>query len=150
NLTYNAATGANYPSGDATHRPYPDGGSVALVFNDGWSNQHSLETSFQKRFSHRWQGQVNYSRALARDATGAPKVGLPLAPDMGGEYTLAAGDQRHRVVANGIWDLGYGFQLSGIYLYGSGVRMSTTYGADLRDQGAGLNTGAVPQRLRPD
>ena len=150
NLTYNSATGANYPSADVAHRPYPDWGPVALVFNDGWSNQHSLETSFQKRFSRRWQGQVNYSLAVARDAVGAPTVGFALAPDMGGEYTLAAGDQRNRVVANGIWDLGHGFQLSGIYLYGSGVRMSTAYGADLRDGGAGLNTGAAPQRLRPD
>ena len=29
---------------------------------------------------------------------------------------------------NGIWDAGYGFQLSGLYFYGSGQRFATTYG----------------------
>ena len=149
NLSYNPATGANYPSADVTHRPYPDWGPVVLVFNEGHSNLHSLETSLKKRFSQHWQGTVNYSLAVVHDATGAPKTPFPLARDMGGEYTLAAGDQRHRVVGNGIWDVGRGFQVSGIYFYGSGVRMATTYGADLRDQGSGTGN-AAEQRVRPD
>jgi hypothetical protein len=123
---------------------------VDLVFNEGHSNQHSLETVFRKRFSQHWQGQVNYSLAVARDAITAPNVGFQLTPDMGGQYTLAAGDQRNRVVANGIWNVGHGFQLSGVYLYGSGVRFATTYGADLRDIGAGAGNASEQQRLRPD
>ena len=150
NLSYNPLTGANYASADTTHRPNPDWGPVDLVFNEGHSNQHSLETVFRKRFSRHWQGQVNYSLAVARDAIAAPNVGFALAPDMGGQYTLAAGDQRNRVVANGIWDVGHGFQLSGVYLYGSGVRFATTYGADLRDIGAGAGNASEQQRLRPD
>jgi hypothetical protein len=78
---------------------------------------------------------------------------------MGGEYTLAgaysgggvgaAGNQRHRAVVNGVWDAGYGIQLSGIYFYGSGERRRTNFGSDLRDEGGTVGIiGAA--RLRRD
>jgi hypothetical protein len=41
---------------------------------------------------------------------------------------LSTTDQRHRAVFNAIWDAGYGFQLSGLYFYGSGQRFASTYG----------------------
>lgn len=37
---------------------------------------------------------------------------------------------------NGIWSLPYDFQLSGLYFYGSGMRVATSDGADFRDSGA--------------
>jgi len=49
-------------------------------------------------------------------------ITFTLLPDVQGEYTYAATDQRHRGVLNGIWDVGRGFQLSGLYFYGSGMR----------------------------
>ena len=55
----------------------------------------------------------------------------------------ADGDQRHRASVNGVWDLGSGFQLSGIYFFGSGRRYGVNTGADLRDEG---QSGAL--RLR--
>src|SRR4026208_2343818 len=70
---------------------------------------------------------------------------------MGGEYTRAATDQRHRAVFNGIWEAPYGLQLSGVYFYGSGLRFSTSVGGDPRGQAAGgenryrtTNTAAGP------
>ncbi len=54
-------------------------------------------------------------------------------------------DQRHRAVVNGIWDVGHGLQLSGLYFYGSGQRFATTYGGGDRP---GLRT-AAPRRLAP-
>jgi hypothetical protein len=86
-------------------------------------------------------------------------IGFALAPDLGGEYTQAgaysgggvgaAGDQRHRAVFNGIWDVGYGVQLSGIYFYGSGERRRTNFGSDLRDEGG--TVGIIGSaRLRRD
>ena len=63
---------------------------------------------------------------------------------LGDVYSPASGDQRHRAVFNGIWELPHGVHLSGLYHYGSGVRFSTNYGADLRDSGGFSN------RLRPD
>jgi hypothetical protein len=145
NLTYNPATGANFPFSDVSRRPHPDWGVVNLVSTDGRSNAHGLEMAFTKRYSQRWQASANYTLSAKWDATAPPLTDFPLTPDMGGEYTLAAGDQRHRAVVNGVWDVAAGFQVSGIYFYGSGQRFITTWGADRRDMGV-----SGEARLRPD
>jgi hypothetical protein len=152
NLTYDPATGANYPSTDVSRKPYPDWGWVSLSFNGYRSNQHSLQTAFTKRLSNGWQASGTYTLSVLRDALPPPRSGLdlvpfPTAPDLGGEYRLADRDQRHRAVVNGIWELGYGFQLSGLYFFGSGERREVKYGNDLRRLGNNL---FGEERLRPD
>jgi hypothetical protein len=97
-----------------------------------------------------WQASGTYLLSGLRDAYAQPYSGLqqvtfPVARDLGGEYSLAQNDQRHRVVLNGIWQLKYGLQVSGLYFYGSGSRYATSYGTDLRDLG-----GIGANRLRPD
>jgi Carboxypeptidase regulatory-like domain/TonB dependent receptor len=172
NLTYNPATGANYPfTTDIAHRPFPDWGVVLLEYLGGYSNYHGTDVTFTKRFSHRWQATATYTLAYFKDGlpdrlqwylgadgvlTHRP-VGFALAPDLGGDYGYAgssfaggfgqSGDQRHRAVINGVWDLGLGIQASGIYFYGSGERFATTTGQDRRDEGA---TAASEQRLLAD
>jgi len=143
NLSYNPATGVNYPYTDVSHLPYPDFGLVNQFRSDGWSNYNGLSVGLTKRMSNRWQGSATYLLSALRDAISSPAP-FRVAPDLGGEYSLAATDQRHRVVLNGIWQAGHGFQLSGLYFYGSGMRYDTSYGGDLR------NTGASGGRLRPD
>lgn len=145
NLTYNPATGANYPFTDVSRRLHPAWGTVSQQQTIARSNYHGLQTAFTKRFSQGWQASGTYTLSRLGSAEDLPPVSFPLAPDFGGEYTLAEGDQRHRAVLNGIWEIGYGFQLSGLYFFGSGERFSTTYGGDLRGQGANASG-----RLRPD
>jgi len=55
----------------------------------------------------------------------------------------AVGDQRHRAVLNGIWQMKYGFQLSGVYFFGSGERFANICGC-------GLRLGAGNDTLMPD
>ena len=44
-------------------------------------------------------------------------------PDVAGEYTLCRRPTSAIAASlNGIWDVGRGFQLSGLYFYGSGMR----------------------------
>jgi hypothetical protein len=146
NLSYNPATGANYPFTDVSRRPYPGWGPVGIVRFGAESSRRTLEFGFQKRFSNRWQASGQYQLSRFRDFEPQPEgVGFQLAPDFGGEWTLGVGDQRHRAVFNGIVDVGYGFQVSGLYFYGSGKRRATTYGGDLRRMGS-FSTN----RLRPD
>jgi hypothetical protein len=59
-------------------------------------------------------------------------------------YYLDPG-QRQKITFNGIWQMPYGFQLSGVYLFGDQGWATPTYGVDVR------NTGNVPslQRLIP-
>jgi hypothetical protein len=72
-------------------------------------------------------------------------VPFDVAPDLGSEWSFAESDQRHRAVFSGIWQVGRGFQVSGLHYLGAGNRASTNYGGDRRGLGAGGE-----QRLRPD
>jgi hypothetical protein len=145
NLAYDPATGLNYPFTNVARRPYPGWGTVGMLVSEGRSSYHALQTAFTKRFSRRWQASGTYTLSGAWDEMPPPVTEFEVAPDLGGAWTLAAGDQRHRAVVSGIWQPGLGFQLSGLYLFGSGARYATIYGGDLRGTG-GVSDG----RLRPD
>jgi hypothetical protein len=158
NLTYNPETGANYPFRDISRRPLPHWDFINLTVNGVRRNRHALQTAWTKRFSNNWQGSATYTLSYFRDSDPPAMywnnvtnklelVPFPVATDLGGEYGLAIGDQRHRATFNGIWQLPFNFQLSGLYFYGSGQRFHTRYGSDLRGIGA-LRT--IPHRLRPD
>jgi hypothetical protein len=150
NLSFNPATGLNYPFTDISHRPYPEWGQVPMDIFEGWSNYNGFETSLTKRMSHRWQASGTYTLSTYRDGQPAPWSGVlnPVAfavkAPLGDEYGLAASDQRHRAVFNGIWQAGWGVQLSGLYFYGSGQRFATTYGGDVLDTGG--TVGSARQR----
>jgi len=151
NLAYSAATGDNIPFSTIAARPYPYWGFVNGEYMQGWSNYRALELSLTKRFSNRWQMAANYTLGELSDSTGDPcqtvrapdqsidcvPIDFELRTDVGGEYTLGTTDQRHRAVVNGIWDMGAGFQVSGIYFYGSGQRTSVTCSCPARDTGTG-------------
>ena len=72
-------------------------------------------------------------------------VPFPTAPDLGGEWGLSEDDQRHRAVASGIWEVGHGFQVSGLHYLGTGNRDAGNYGGDLRNTGSTFSG-----RLRPN
>ncbi len=150
NLTFNPATGAPYPFSDRARRAFPNWGAVSLTVHEGRSSTQELRTSFRKRFSNHWQASGTYSLRWFWDAepypfSGIEQVGFATVPDLGGEWSLGAGDQRHRAVFSGIWEVGKGFQVSALQYLGSGVRLATNYGGDLRGLGVdGTN------RLRPD
>ena len=156
NLTYNPATGANYPFSDVSRRAFPDFGSISLLVRTGASDYHGLQTSFIKRMSNRWQASATYTLSRLRDRESPPFTGDPAtnrfipvpfatAPDMGGEWALSASDQRHRAVFNAIWEVGRGFQVSGLTYYGTGNRDASFWGGDVRGTGADFS-----QRLRPN
>jgi hypothetical protein len=156
NLTYNPATGANYPFSDIARRAYPDYGNISMLVRMGRSSYHALQTAITKRLSRKWQGSATYTLSGLWDAfppafSGTAPVPFPTAADLGGEWSLSSADLRHRAVFNGIWQVGRGFQVSGIYYVGIGERASTIYGSDLRGlSGVGGPEAQVRLRLRPD
>jgi len=147
NLGYNAATGVNYPyAANGPNRaflPYPEFGLVGYYAYTGRSDYSGLQTVWTKRFSNRWQASANYMLSQiendepSQPMSGTSVVPFPVAPDLGAEYGLAETDQRHRAVFNGIWEVGGGFQTSGMYFYGSGERLATSCGGDRRGWGRG-------------
>jgi hypothetical protein len=112
----------------------------------GFSNYHALETAFTKRFNKRWQASATYTLSATWDGDAAPidtflgcaypmngltmtcNAPLQLAPDIGRQYSLAAG---RSAVFNGIWDLPHRLQMSGLYFFGSGPRYITSLATGL-------------------
>ena len=169
NLSFNPATGANYPFTDLSRRPFPEWGVVLLEFLEGRSEYNAADLTLTKRFGNRWQAMATYTFGKFQDELpvrpqwylgpdgiiARREVGFPLAADFGGDPSSSgaffaggagqSGDQRHRAVLNGLWDMGWGVQVSGIYFYGSGEYFQTNTGADRRNEGAGSE-----MRLRAD
>jgi hypothetical protein len=154
NVAYDPATGLNYPFSDISRRPFPEWGVIAMVNMAGESNYHGLQTAFTKRMSDRWQAAATYTLSWLYSRDPQPLTGIggqvvrapfALADDLGGAYGLSENDQRHRAVLNGIWQMPLNLQLSGLYFFGSGERVVTTYGGDRRNLGV-----AGRSRLRPD
>jgi len=143
NVTYNEATGQNNPYSVASTRPFQDWGIVGMDPLNGWSNYHGLQLAVTKRLRNRWQASGNFLLSKIRDSKPNPISGLSgpvpfkLAPDLGEDYARASTDQRRRATLNGIWDVWKGFQLSGLYFYGSGNPQQINPGVtDSRDLGS--------------
>ena len=150
NVSFNPATGEPLPYSNAATRPFPRFGIISVTPYMGWSNYHGLQSAFTKRFSNRWQASATYTLSWLKNAIPAPISGTRIVEfavprDLGNEYTYAENDQRHRVVFNGIFQPGFGFQVSGVYFYGSGERGQITAGDLNRDLGAWAD-----ERLRED
>ena len=152
NLAYDAATGVNLPYTNRATLPYPEYGIISMIPHNTRSSYHGLQTSFTKRMSHRWQASATYTLSWFKDAQNQPFSGLvlvpfPVAPDLGNEFTLADTDQRHRAVLSAIWEVGKGFQVSGLHYLGDGIRSVTNYGGDIRNVGAGGSQRLTPATL---
>jgi hypothetical protein len=156
NLTFDPATGVNYPFSNIALRALPDYGLISMSARTARSSYHAMQAAFTKRLSNRWQAAATYTLSGLWDAESRPFSGLqmvpfPTAPDLGGQFTLGQTDQRHRAVFNGIWQVGRGFQVSGLYYLGVGERATHVYSGDLRGVGGGGGGQALRrQRLRPD
>jgi len=148
NVTFNPATGVSYPYSDVGHRAYPMFGVVGAIPHTGRSDYYGVQSSFTKRMADHWQANITYTLGWLYDQDPSPLSGLheytgTVPIDMGNERSLAVTDQRHRAVFNGIWDVAHGFQVSGIYFYGSGQREQIVCGCDAR----GLQISSI-DRLR--
>jgi hypothetical protein len=140
NLRFNPQTGEPLPYSVAANRAYPTMGIISVTPYMGWSNYHAVQTALTRRFRNNWQGSVTYTVGALRNATPKPMSGdqivsFDVPPDLGNEYTLANTDQRNRVVFNGIWQVAGGFQVSGVYFFGSGERDQIETGDENRDVG---------------
>ena len=132
--------------------PWPSAGVISLIDYNSNSSLRSLQSQFTKRMSNRWQMSATYTLSWFYDQESQPVSGRTLVPfavadDLGGDgsYGLAATDQRHRAVLNGIWEVSHGFQVSALHYFGAGIRSATTFGGDVRQTG-----GTFSARLRPD
>jgi hypothetical protein len=150
NLTFDPNTKANIPVTNIASLVDPAWGVVSMNSHLARSQYSGLQTAVTKRYSNRWQASATYTLSWFWNAQSPPFSGLKPVPfdvagDFGDDWSLADNDQRHRAVFNGIWQVGKGFQLSGLHYLGAGIRSGTNYGGNARNAG-----GNFDQRLRPD
>ena len=149
NLKFDPATGINLSVHRSSQQPLSRWGVVSMNSHLARSAYHALQTGFTRRFSNRWQAYGTYTlsglwNADTKPFSGLQQVTFATAPDLGGEWGLSADDQRHRAVFNGIWQVGHGFQLSGLHFFAAGIRQPTNvWRRPSRHRAAGVFT-ALP------
>ena len=77
NLSFNPATGANYPFTDISRRPFPEWGVVLLEFLEGRSEYNAADFTLTKRFSNRWQAMATYTFGKFEDRTAGAAAVVP-------------------------------------------------------------------------
>lgn len=92
----------------------PNAAFVNILTNDSTSNYNAMEIEVRKRFSNGLQFQADYtwSKGFVRgDAQGNNQSDLVSYATLRNpryDYALSSQDQRHRFVANGVYDLPFG------------------------------------------
>jgi hypothetical protein len=87
----------------------------------------ALLVEFERRFSGRVGFRAAYTLSKAFNYANDDQIPFsngPIDPnDLRREHGPTPNDQRHRVALSGLADLGFGFQLSGLWTFASGVPM---------------------------
>jgi Carboxypeptidase regulatory-like domain len=126
------------------------------------SNYNSLQTLFEKRFSHGLQFQASYTYSKSLDnASSFEEILNPL--NFNATYGPSLYDSRHRFVFNYVWDLpvpkmqGFagkvanGWQVSGIYTYQSGfpILINNCNDTELEGSTLGFECPGKPNLVAP-
>ena len=95
----------------------PRFGSVRELQSVGISNYDGLVTTFTRRFSHGFQGSINYTYAHALDDLTTTNPGTPFNASQSvvyqvnpnclrcGNYSNSDSDARHNITANYVWEM---------------------------------------------
>lgn len=121
----------------------PDPRFTSIVTYGDWARytRKALEVRFNKRFSHRYQAQANYTLNYIRDNVGGGWSSQPDNPFAREEWADSFNSQRHRVSVNGNVELPLGLQLSGVFITYSGVVYDDRASGDIWNLGRGTSRG---------
>ena len=101
--------------------------TVVNLESSAKTDYDGLLVDFQRRFNGRWGFRAAYTLSTAHNYSNDDQIPFsypPLDPNnLARENGPTPNDQRHRVVLSGAADLGYKFQLSGLWTMASGVPM---------------------------
>jgi hypothetical protein len=140
---------ANAFPGNGTTIKFADGstpGTITFVRTDGFSRYRALTARYDKRFNKRYQFTASY--ALSRlEATNTDGLGLGntllVNRNVKANFGPASLDRTHRLTLNGIANLPWGFRISGVSAWSSGLPVTALVGsADLA--GTGITTSLLP------
>ena len=175
NIAYDPATGANYPFNQQARHPNQAWSNVNMSQHVPKGGEDiGLQVEVTKRMSNNWQASLGYSLsagwdyqyppvrtaagcqyALTNPSPGVFTCDAPITVHPVLQYDhFRAADQMHRLTFNGIWQLPYGFQASGLYFFGDNGKVTPVSGVDVLGIG-GMGgpvtpTSPTPGRLRAD
>ena len=143
---YVRAADRNFPNPLTGIRPKPDFGQYWVYETEGHMWYDALLVKFDKRLSHRHQYGVTYTLSSTEDDTWPEFItqgGGPQAwynPGAERAYSATSGlnaddHERHRVTVNGLVQLPWGFDLSGVIVANSARRYNITTGRDNNGDG---------------
>ena len=95
----------------ASRRPYPGFNNIAAQTSLGVSRYNALELRAERRYSAGVSLLASYTFSRSLDNGGEQLIGdllLRNAQNVNAEYSLSAGDIRHRLVASALYDLPFG------------------------------------------
>ncbi len=131
NLYYNAATGYNCnPS--TCGRPNSHYNAISAFQTPGWSRAqfNALQIGLQHPIAHHVSASVAYTLAKMMDSSTGAFYYANNQFNGADEWANSADDQRHTLQSAISYFLKYGFQLGGIFHYGSGNAYATTAGGN--------------------
>jgi hypothetical protein len=119
-------------------RKDPTRGDENVWADNGKSDFKGVYFTLDKRYSHGWALEVSYTLSKSQNE-GGDQAGTPVDSyeEDGWERQFGPGDKdaRHRLAVNGIVDLPFGFQLSGIFYYRSTLPWTAYYLTDVNLDG---------------
>jgi len=127
NLYCDPVTGFNQ-NPNVAGRPDSRFTSITRSSTLGGAITDSLLVSLRRRFASGAEVAAAYTLSKARDNTDGPFYVPNNQFNLGGEWGNAAADQRHTLNVSGSYRLKWGFQLSGLFRYGSGAAYGVTAG----------------------
>ncbi len=154
NLFFDPTTGYNVDP--KFGRPNPAYGQIWYFTSNGRRNYLGLSNGFTRRLSHNFQGGVTYTLMFYMHDDGTIGYSSSAANNdftaPGSEWATSTDFQRNTMRAWMVYQLPWGFSISGAYFYGSGNRFaSTVSGTPYGKPGTNrLNLGApiiIPQSL---
>src|SRR6185436_2028078 len=133
NVFYNPATG--WPKNPVTSgRPRPDYGPIRLIGTQGHSEYLILPATITRRYKNNFQATLVYTLMFFRNDAGIGGSGYGndlLNPfDVEFNFGRSSDFARHTLRANGIWNLPWGINFSGLYRYQSDGAQTFSSGLD--------------------
>jgi len=117
---------------------HPEVGRIRQIDSDASSDYKALEITVQRRLAQNLSLQLAYTFSKAINETDGFYIPIPDSDKpISFQEGPAASDQRHRVVLNATYNLPLGFQIGGIWKYGSGQPWNAVItGGDVNGDGA--------------
>ncbi len=110
-LGYNANQAFAGPGSVASRRPYPGFNNITMQIPAGVSRYNAMEMRAERRYSSGFSLLASYTFSRSLDNGGEQLIGdlnLRNVQNINWEYSLSAGDVRHRFVASALYDLPFG------------------------------------------